>query len=515
MGMISRSVSAFMVLACWLLAGVPALAEKRVALVIGNGQYQNIEVLKNPANDASAIRQALTSRGFEVSFGVDLDREKMADLVARYETAASNADVALIYYAGHAVQIDGENYLLPVDVNAEKQYTVRINSIKLSDIYESVGSEVDTSLLFVDACRNDPFKGRGLRGTGTVSRGLAPVQPLRTKNGSFVGFATESGEVASDGDGINSPYTEAILKHIHTPDIDIDVMMSRVGDYVRSATGGKQTPSRVSSLSSRGFKFNPESLPVPTEVPAPTQNSGQCSPVVEEALWRTAETIKTVEGYKRFLEVCPSSALAPEAYKRNAELVNKPKWYLALYEGVDFWGMDIEEKGIETETAENCARACAANTSCKVFTFVPDKKVCYLKTDMDIPILQKGILSGVFIERPGSGPDIPEAPIIETRFSAFPGLAHRGPINMNWQPSGVSTVDACLRSCDQEDSCIFVTFGERQSNGSRCGQRFVSILGDIFGKTDKRGATAFDKVRSYISPVTAPIPLPGVELSQR
>jgi hypothetical protein len=490
-----------------VLIASDAHAERRVALVIGNGKYQTIDVLRNPSNDALAMAAKLRAVGFEVTSGIDLNRNQMVDLVAKFETSAATADVALIFYAGHAVQIDGENYLLPTDIDANQQYTVRLNSIKLSEVYQSVGNKVSTSLMFIDACRNNPFLSRGLRGTGTLSRGLAPVQPINTRNGSFVGFATESGSVASDGDGLNSPYSAAILKHIETPAIDVYDMMSRVGDDVRAATNDEQRPSISSSLSQKGFVFLPGTMSQPQADTSPPLKGGQCPENVDKALWEAADFSNTIQKFEQYMEICPQGLRADEAFRRMEALANIPEWYLALYEDVDLWGKDIEEAGLETETIEMCAATCAANPQCKAFTFVTEKSHCYTKTGIDIPIRTPGALSGLMIQRAGDSEEPPQAPTIETRFTAFPDQAHAGPINMNWQPRGTGSIDACLRSCDREDSCRYATFGVRQSNGSKCAQRFVGLFGEIFGKSDKRGAIAFDKVTEFVDPAGELIPL--------
>ena len=508
-----RSPAGFLLVALFACLGIipsnPAFAERRVALVIGNGNYDNLDRLPNPANDANAMAFALRRLGFEVESGIDLNRDGMARLVSRFTNSVSNADVALIFYAGHAVQIDGENYLLPIDIRADQQYEVRLSSLKLSDIYVSIGSQVDTSLLLVDACRNNPFKSRGMGGSG-----LAPVVPIQSHNGSFVGFATETGAVASDGVGQNSPYTAAILANIETPDTDIYVIMSRVGDAVRDATHGQQRPSINSSLSSKGFVFKPETGNAPqSPLPLPPQQSQTCFPqAVDDELWRGLSQPNTIVSYNRYLELCPNGSHAAEARKKIEDLANVPKWYLAIYGDVDFWGGDIHAKGVEAETAEDCARICGLDTACKLFSFNPEKKQCFPKSKLDLPIVYPGIVSGLFIERDAGSQDGPKTPVVKARFRAFPGTAHSGPVNPGWQTIGkTKSIDACLRACDRDDSCRFVTFGDRQRNGSLCAQRFVGLFGDIFGKSSQSGAIAFDRDQVEIAPAGELIPLPGLE----
>ena len=517
-----RSLAGFLLLVLFACLGFfpsnSAFAERRVALVIGNGQYEFIQKLPNPTRDSDAMADALRSLGFEVLAGNDLDRSEMVEIITKFDNLATDSNAAVIFYAGHAVQVNGENYLLPVStIDADQQRQVTLGSVRLSELYEDVANKVDTTILLVDACRNDPFT-RGLRGTGSTSRGLATLTKANSANGSFIGFATEPGDVAQDGTGLNSPYTTAILEHIATPDMDVHDMMARVGDRVRELTQNQQIPWVNTSLTSKGFMFKPVaaiSQQAPT-FPTPQQQSQNCLPVaVDDELWKGLSQANTAETYTRYLELCPNGSHALEAHQKIEDLANVPKWYLAIYGDVDFWGGDIHAKGVEAETAEDCARICGSDTACKLFSFNPEKKQCFPKSKLDLPVAYPGIVSGLFIEREAGSQDGPETPVVVARFRAFPGTAHSGPINPGWQTIGkTKSIDACLRACDREDSCRFVTFGDRQRNGSLCAQRFVGLFGDLFGKASQSGAIAFDRDQVEIAPAGELIPLPGLEYAR-
>jgi hypothetical protein len=497
------------------LAAAPAAAERRMALVIGNGNYANIQKLPNPTNDANGMAAALRSLGFEVLHRNDVDRQQMITVLGDFELATRDADVALIYYAGHAVQVNGENYLLPTDiVDADQQRQVTLNAIRISETYVEVAGRADTVVVILDSCRNNPFS-RGLRGSGGGGSGLASMSPRSGRNGSYIAFATAPGDTAEDGAGANSPYTAALLRHLSTPDIDIDLMMARVGDEVRSQTFGRQVPWRNSSLSSRGFRFLPSGSPQVQHPPPPPQIQAACSPASEDIkLWQLFQSQNTPEAYEKYLSLCANGLFVAEARRKIEDLQSIPDWYLLLYADLDFWGGDTTPKGIEMETAEKCAQHCAADTGCKLFSYNSEKKQCYTKNRLDLPVAFPGVLSGVFQKRDPGATGAPVAKSIVARFVAHPNEKHAGPINSKWQKR-IGSIDSCLRICDRDKDCVAATWGDRQSNGSRCAMRFIGILKDIFGRSDDFGSTAFDKKTVLVQPAKDPIPLPGLNLAKQ
>ena len=234
--------------------------ESRVAIVIGNSAYKHAGTLRNPVNDARAMSRTLSRLGFEVIHGMNLGHRDIGDALGQFEDRLRDRpDVALLYYAGHAFQVDGRNYLVPVDVEiTQKSHLSR--AILLSDILDEMALSASASLLFLDACRDNPFVDNIVRSMGQSARsvgvrgGLAPMEQA----GSFIAYATAPDQVAFDGAGENSPFTSALLDLIDTPGLSVSDLMIDVRNKVISATRGKQQPWDQSSLRTR-FYFVPTS----------------------------------------------------------------------------------------------------------------------------------------------------------------------------------------------------------------------------------------------------------------
>lgn len=233
-----------------LLANVnSANAVERVALIIGNSSYQKAAELKNPRNDAEEIAKLLTKFGFRVLKGIDVDQFNFRILVRAFTREIKEARLALFYYAGHGLQVGQRNFLLPVDAELKEEADLDFESVELGFILKQMERGKRTNIILMDACRDNPFAANLARNMGTrsasIGRGLAP---LETGVGTFVGFATQPGNVALDGQSTNSPFTKAIIKHLAEPGLDIGVMMRRVREEVIAETKGKQVPWSNSSL---------------------------------------------------------------------------------------------------------------------------------------------------------------------------------------------------------------------------------------------------------------------------
>ena len=210
----------------------------RLALVIGNGAYAPPDQLDNPPNDARAVAQALRGIGFDVIEGVDLDHAAMLRALTSFLFRASSARIALMYYAGHGVQIRGENYLVPTDAKLLSEATVELELINLDkQILDGLSDEARANIVILDACRINPFANVGKRG-GRGAGGLA----IPATGGSLVAFATDPNNVAQDGEGAHSPYTAALLQYIADPNLDVLTMLRRVQIAVRTATNKEQNP---------------------------------------------------------------------------------------------------------------------------------------------------------------------------------------------------------------------------------------------------------------------------------
>ena len=224
--------------------------DKRIALIIGNADYQNAPHLDNSVNDARAVRDALNRIGFEVYFGSNLSRIQTEELLKRFYRAADGARISLFYYAGHGVQLAGANYLVPVDADLTAVSDIQLQAMNIDDIFQYLRMHTSAQLIFLDACRSNPAAGKkywvvdSLR-TADQNEGLARSAP---SVGSLIAYATAPGQVAFDGTGPNSPYTSAFIQHVATPNQEIREMLTGVRRDVIAATGGRQVPWETSSL---------------------------------------------------------------------------------------------------------------------------------------------------------------------------------------------------------------------------------------------------------------------------
>jgi hypothetical protein len=239
-------------LVCLLLSS-PALAEKRIALVVGNSNYQNVSRLNNPANDARLMADTLRSLGFTIvgnEAQIDLEKAAFDNAVRSFGRQLQGADVGLFYYAGHGLQVRGANYLVPVNANPEREADL---DFELEDVdvvlRQMEGAGTRLNIVFLDACRNNPFGGRGLR---AIESGLAQ---MRASEGTLISFATEPGNVALDGNDGNSPFTSALAQTIQKPGLGIFDVLNEVGLTVKRATAGSQQPWFSSSPISGPFYF--------------------------------------------------------------------------------------------------------------------------------------------------------------------------------------------------------------------------------------------------------------------
>ncbi len=236
--------------------------ERRVALVIGNGAYTHASVLNNPANDADKMSEMLTNLGFEVvggkKDGINIGRDLMEDLLCEFEEKAENAASSLLFYAGHGLQVGNKNYLLPVDADIKLETHLRRRAFSLNEILDIMGRKRRTSIVFLDACRDNPFArqlGRSMGTRDAASRGgLADTGRIP---GSLIAFATEPDNVAYDGKNENSPFTTALLRHIEKPGQSVMDMMVHVRNDVVRETAAKQQPWTQYSLE-KIFYFIPQ-----------------------------------------------------------------------------------------------------------------------------------------------------------------------------------------------------------------------------------------------------------------
>jgi len=256
-------------LALLLLSNGAAFAERRVALVVGNSQYKNTSLsLLNPKNDAEDVAAALRALDFEVILTVNASKRDFDTAMTQFARLSTNADASLFYYAGHALQYQGRNYLMPTDGELEDEISLRYQMVSLDDIRSAVERADGVKIVVLDACRNNPVvdnlrrKMLGDSRSIMATRGLARIDKAL---GMVVAYATAADEVAADGSGRNSPFTTAFLRRLQEPGLEIGTMFRRIAADVNERTGGRQRPETYVSLIGE-YYLNQKDLPVWTAI---------------------------------------------------------------------------------------------------------------------------------------------------------------------------------------------------------------------------------------------------------
>jgi uncharacterized caspase-like protein len=294
-----RAIAA-LILAVWStwLFSQPAFADKRVALVIGNSAYQKVAKLSNPANDAAAIAAMFKSAGFDtVESKLNLTVSELRKALRDFGNASRDADVAVVYYAGHGIELDGTNYLIPVDATLETDADVLDETLSLDRVLFAVEPAKQLRLVILDACRDNPFAKTMKRtiASRAIGRGLAKVEP--SSPNTMIAFAAKAGSTASDGDSKNSPFAKALVDHLTKPGLDLRKAFGFVRDDVLKATGNTQEPFIYGSLGGNDV----------TLVPATPVVS---APVDQDATMRRdyefADRVGTKPVWDAFIEKYPS-----------------------------------------------------------------------------------------------------------------------------------------------------------------------------------------------------------------
>jgi len=307
-----------------LLAGALALGladaahAKRVALVLGNGAYPEAPLV-NPANDAADMAARLRSLGFEVVLQTDATRQQMAAAFSGFLQRLEPGDEAVLFYAGHGVQVRGINYMLPIDIAARSEVEVEYQAFDLNKVLRALDAAgTRANLLLLDACRNNPFERRWR----SAGRGLAAVEAA---SGTLISYAAAPGTVAADGDGRNSPYTRAWLQALGQADVQVEEILKQVHVAVRQATGARQITWQEGQIVGRMVlnRAAPAAAPVPAPPRAPAA-SGIDPQRIELAFWESADRSGLAADYEAYLASYPEGAFAQLARNRLARLQAPP-----------------------------------------------------------------------------------------------------------------------------------------------------------------------------------------------
>ncbi len=468
-----------------LAAVLPVSAERRIALVVGNSAYRNVPPLTNPANDAKLIADTLQSLGFELVGGsaqLDLDKPGFEAIVKRFGTLMQGADVGLFYYAGHGVQVRGANYLVPVSANPEREADVDFEMLDAALVMRQMeGARTRLNLIILDACRNNPFGGRALRGS---DRGLAQ---MIAPEGTLISFATQPGNVASDGEDGDSPYTKALAQTVKKPGLGIFDVFNEVGLAVKKQTGGAQQPWVSSSPIGGSFYFSGPSVAQPAPLamaPAPAEQ-----PDKAQQVWNTIQNTTSIAVIERFIEQFPTSSYGDIARARLDELkkkqvssptapatvssseqrsepgnlngMNSTGYQKSLakvtrYSNMDARGNDAEwVHGIES--VEQCESLCLADAVCAGFTYNVKYRTCIPKTAIGAlsPSTDPAI-TGVVERRTGGAGAAAAGGSDGTKITRFRNMDARGN-DAKWVHA-IASVEECENLCLTDPSCAGYTY---------------------------------------------------------
>ncbi len=322
-----RTLTLLVSLICILFSAESALADKRVAFVVGNGAYKNVAQLPNPPMDAKAMASTLRNVGFEVVEGTDLTRDKMTEKLLDFGKRAQGADIAVFFYAGHGIAISGTNYLLPVDADIKSEMDVKLGAaINVDLTLDQTMGDAKVKLVFLDACRDNPFAAK-IKQTATrsvsVGQGLAE---MKSGEGTLIAFATGPGQTALDGtDGQHSPFTRALIKHITEPGIEIQQAMTEVRAEVQDETNKGQLPWGHTNLTGSVY-LNPAA---PTAAAAPAASAAAAPAVasapsggsdVELEFWRSVRDSNKPEELNAYITNYPNGQFKSLALSRIASL---------------------------------------------------------------------------------------------------------------------------------------------------------------------------------------------------
>lgn len=306
----------------WVSADAQAAADRRVALIVGNSAYKNVSKLPNPASDAAAMSALLKSSGFDVvETRQDLTINDMRRAIRDFSDKTRDADIAVVFYAGHGIEVDGTNYLVPTDAQLERDIDVEDETLPLERVIKMMEPVRRLRLVILDACRDNPFTKTMKRtvASRSIGRGLGKVEI--TTSDTLIAFAAKAGSTASDGDGRNSPFTTALLTNLATPGLDLRLALGRVRDDVLRMTSHKQEPFVYGSLGGTTVALVPKAAEPVVVAPAPAPAPAINLQAEMRRDFELAKDIGTKEAWDQFLAVYNSGLYAGLARAARDKLI--------------------------------------------------------------------------------------------------------------------------------------------------------------------------------------------------
>ena len=480
---------------------LPASAQTKLALVIGNAAYGALPALANPANDAKLIAGNLEKVGFKVTLLTDQSQGQIKAAISTFadDIEKSGSDtIAAFYYAGHGVQIEGTNYLIPIDAALKTKSDVVLHAVSVSDLLKTLEfARARVNLLVLDACRDNPFA----TGTRSITRGLARID---APAGSIVAYATAPGQVAQDGDNGNSPYATALAEHIATPGLSLEDVFRKVRITVSEKTGGAQMPWEETSLTQEVLLAGDASAAPPvvaTPAPAPTAApdvqsahayqlavasntvdayssfigkfpTAKETPLAmrniemlnDEANWSKAVTLNTIGSYRNYMTLHPDGVYFSEAQERMAALVVKPapapkieppvvvvqpapppRITLIQQNGYDVFGDDLQP--IRDVSFSACQTACAAMGQCVAVSYRADLNRCYPKSTATLAV-RNGKVNYA----------IKEQALGRLKVSSFEFVPQADVVGTEYGDAKAKNPQACLEMCERDSNCAAFSY---------------------------------------------------------
>jgi Caspase domain len=311
--MVRVVIALLFLLMLFLLMPSIAHAQKRVALVVGNSAYQHTGKLTNPRNDATDVAAVFKKHGFQVLEGFDLDKAALDRKIRDFATALSGAEAGVFFYAGHGLQVGGQNYLVPVDAQLATGAALDFETVRLDLVHRTMEREATTNILFLDACRDNPLSRNLARAMGTrsadIGHGLAAVE---SGVGTLISFSTQPGNVALDGAGRNSPFASALVKHLSSSSDDLSAILISVRNDVMKDTQRKQVPWEHSALTGRFFFGGTQ--------PSPKAPAAQLDKNELERAWAFIKNTDDQSRLEEFIKQFSDTPYAPMARTRLEEL---------------------------------------------------------------------------------------------------------------------------------------------------------------------------------------------------
>lgn len=513
-----------LVLTC---AVAEAQTDKKVALVIGNSRYANEAALTNPPNDAEDMAEVLSRIGFKVMVKFDLDYNSLRNALMEFTQRADQAEIAAVFYAGHGIEMSGTNYLVPIDARLDNESQIAFQALSLDLVLNAVNGASRLRIVFLDACRNNPFlkklQSRPGANRSALGRGLAPIEP---NEGTVVAFAAKGGTTASDGSERNSPFTKALLKHIVQPGLDVDFMLRHVRDDVMKDTGGRQEPFKYGSLPAENLTLaeTEEAAAQRQKIagaPAQAVNTVRSETDKARVAWEAVSTSNNRTDMETVVRMFPGTVYADLAEARIAKIAadeaahepgegaelalntasdfngtmqrmpdqGEPKtWFMATYANIDFFGGDLYDGGLKVQSTDQCAALCGSNLACRMFTFNGKAQRCFLKSSYDVAQRADGVTGGFFFKAGRSEPP----PVIGIQWELIVSADIQA---IDLGPTSDRTYAACFQNCRSDNRCTALSFASRAKR-NKCW-----LKGGYAGNTvDARGVVSARRAEEQISP---------------